>query len=139
MFKNILLAVDGSAHALHAAKMAGQLARETEGDLRVVIAFDPVPAYLGEPNFQQAINNRLAEAQTALEAALKEIGKIPGTLQHELIEGTPAEAILAVAETRGNDLIIMGSRGLGQLTGALLGSQSQKVVHHAHCPVLIVR
>ncbi|MBK8780690.1 MAG: universal stress protein [Anaerolineales bacterium] len=41
--------------------------------------------------------------------------------------------------TRESNIIIMGSRGLGRLSGLLLGSTSQKVVAHAHCPVLVVR
>jgi len=50
-----------------------------------------------------------------------------------------AEAVLSVAEVRGNDLIVMGTRGLGRLAGAQLGSQSQKVVANDSCPVLLVR
>jgi len=56
-----------------------------------------------------------------------------------VLEGPPAEAILNVAETREIDLIVMGTRGLGRFTGMLLGSQSQKVVSHASCPVTLVR
>jgi nucleotide-binding universal stress UspA family protein len=67
------------------------------------------------------------------------VGGIPGEIHTEILEGTPAEAILEVAKTRDVNLIVMGSRGLGRLAGALLGSQSQKVVQHATCPVLIVR
>jgi nucleotide-binding universal stress UspA family protein len=140
MFNNILLAVDGSDHALRAAKIAADLARELNSDiLRIVIAVDPVPPYLGEPNFQNAVNARTKEARTILDAALETIGEIPGEIHTEVLEGSPAEAILGVADTRKSDLIVMGSRGLGRLAGALLGSQSQKVVRHAACPVLIVR
>ena len=138
MFKNILLAVDGSSHAMHAAEVAGELARRMEARLWVVIAYDPVPAYLGEPNMQQAMDARLNEAQSVLDEALKAVGKIPGELRTEVLEGPPAEAILNVANTRKSDLIIMGSRGMGRLN-ILLGSQCQKVVNHALCPVLIVR
>jgi nucleotide-binding universal stress UspA family protein len=60
-------------------------------------------------------------------------------LKTEVLEGSAAEAILEVASTRKSDLIVMGSRGLGTLSGLLLGSQSQKVVQHANCPVLIVK
>jgi nucleotide-binding universal stress UspA family protein len=56
-----------------------------------------------------------------------------------LLFGTPAESILKVAETRGCDLIIMGARGLGLLEMLFLGSQAQKVLSHADCPVLVVR
>ena len=140
MFNNILLAVDGSEHALRAAKVAADLARELNSEiLRIVIAVPPVPSYLGEPNFQNAVNARTKEARSTLDAALEVIGEIPGELHTEILEGSPAEAILDVANTRKNDLIVMGSRGLGRLAGALMGSQSQKVVRHASCPVLIVR
>lgn len=139
MFKNILLGVDGSEHALRAAKVAGELARQLGSDLWVVACFDPVPAYLGEPNLQQAVNLRLQQAEDVLTPAMEEIGKIPGSLHKEVLEGPPAEAILKVAQARGNDLIIMGTRGRGQLVGLVLGSQSHQVVTHAICPVMLIR
>jgi nucleotide-binding universal stress UspA family protein len=67
------------------------------------------------------------------------VGEIPGQIHTEMIEGSPAEAIINVAETRHSDVIVMGSRGESTLAGLLLGSNSQKVVSHAPCPVLIVR
>lgn len=140
MFKHILLGVDGSVHALGAAKQAGELARSLKSDtLRIVIAYETVPPYLGEPNLQTVISARMKEADEILQVALEAVGKIPGEIHTEILEGSPAEAILDVANTRKDDLIVMGSRGLGRLTGMLLGSQSQKVVQHAPCPVLIVR
>jgi nucleotide-binding universal stress UspA family protein len=140
MFTNILLAIDGSEHGLHAAKMAGELAREMKsGSLRVVVAFGHIPAYLGEPNMQIAIDARLKEADHILNTALESIGAIPGEIHTEMIEGSPAEAIINVATTRKSDVIVMGSRGVGTLGGLLLGSTSQKVVSHAPCPVLIIR
>ena len=140
MFGKILLAVDGSKHALHAAKVAGDLARSMNSErLRIVVAFAPIPSYLGEPNVQAAIDARLKEADEILQTALRVVGKIPGEIHTELIEGSPAEAIIDVANTRQSELIVMGSRGEGTLAGLLLGSTSQKVVSHAPCPVLIVR
>ena len=140
MFDHILLAVDGSNHALHAAEKAAELARVMNSKiLRVVVAYDPVPSYLGEPNMQTAISARMDEADSILQKVMDVIGEIPGEIHTEILEGSPAEAILDIAKTRKSDLIVMGSRGLGRLQGALLGSQSQKVVRHAPCPVLIVR
>ena len=139
MFKNILVAVDGSEHALKAARIAGDFARKMNAVLRVVTAYDPVPTYLGEPNLQQALNERFALAQQVLDYAVQEIGEIPTMLETEMLEGPAAEAILAVVDVRENDLIIMGTRGFGRLKGLLLGSQSQKVLAHAPCPVLLVR
>ena len=140
MFKNIVLAVDGSDHAIHAAKMAGDLARTMKSEnLWIVMAYDPIPTYLGEPNMQNVLSKRLEEVEIVLQMAIKAVAKIPGEIRKEILEGSAAEEIIKVAEIRECDLIIMGSRGLGKLTGLVLGSQSQKVVSHAHCPVLIVR
>jgi nucleotide-binding universal stress UspA family protein len=140
MFDKILLAVDGSDHALHAARMAAEMARGMKPkEVRIVVAYDPIPMYLGEPNMQLAIDSRKTEAEEILAMAIKEIGSIPSEIHTEVIEGSPAEAIIDVAATRKSDITIMGSRGLGRLAGLVLGSTSQKVVAHAACPVLIVR
>ena len=140
MFERILLAVDGSEHAEHAAKIAAELGQCVESaELRIVVAYDPIPSYLGEPNLQLAIDTRLDEAQAILQKIVETIGETHLDVHTELIEGNPAEAIIEVAKTRDSDIIVMGSRGLGRLAGLLLGSTSQKVVSHAPCPVLIVR
>ena len=140
MFERILLAVDGSEHALHATRKAAELARCMKStELRIVVAYDPIPLYLGEPNMQVVITNRKGEAEDILDAAIKEVGKVPCEIHTELIEGDPASTILEVAKIRTSDISVMGSRGLGRLAGLLLGSTSQKVVSHAPCPVLIVR
>ncbi len=139
MYKNILVALDGSDHALKAARVAGELAVCMQSDLWVVVAYDPLPSYLGEPILQGEIRKRLESAKEVLQIGLKEIGQIQGTLRTEILEGPPAEAILSVAEARGVELIVVGTRGLGRLPGLLVGSQSQKIVSHAHCPVLLVR
>jgi len=140
MFDRILLAVDGSEHALHAARTAAELARNMKpAEFRIVVSYDTIPMYLGEPNLQFAIDNRKSDAEAVLARAVQEVGNIPCNIHTELIEGDTAEAIIDVAKTRKSDLIVMGSRGLGTLAGLLLGSTSQKVVSHAPCPVLIVR
>ncbi len=140
MFKNIVLAVDGSEHALHAARMAGDLARTMNPEnLWIVVAYDPIPVYLGEPNLQTAITARLEDANSIFQMAVKAAGEVPGEIRKEILEGPPAEEIIKIADFRKCDLIVMGSRGLGKLAGLVLGSQSQKVVSHAPCPVLIVR
>ncbi|MDX1377838.1 MAG: universal stress protein, partial [Anaerolineales bacterium] len=135
MFERILLAVDGSDHAVHAAKVAGNLARSMEAELRIVTVYEPIPALLGEPYMQVAVNARLDVTQVVLQNAVIAVGDIPNEIQTAMIEGNPAETIIEVAQIRKSDLIVMGSRGLGRLAGMLLGSTSQKVVSHAPCPV----
>lgn len=140
MFERILLAVDGSEHALHAAQMAAELARAMKSEIiRIVVCYNKIPSYLGEPNLQKAIDSRQMEAQEILQKAVDTIGDVPAEIHTELIEGDPAEAIIGIAQTRQSDVIVMGSRGLGGLAGLVLGSTSQKVVSHATCPVLIIR
>lgn len=140
MFKNILLAVDGSEHALDAARVAASLANAMKSDtVWVLAAYDAVPSYLGEPNMQHAINARLHESKEILEKAVQAMGEVAAQVQTEPVEGNPAEVIIELARSRKSDVIVMGSRGLGRLSGLLLGSTSQKVVSHAPCPVLIVR
>ncbi len=140
MFERILLAVDGSDHALHAARKAAELARTMNSkELRVVVSYETIPLYLGEPNMQIAYVNRKGEAEEILKNAVDEVGEVSSAVVTEVMEGDAAEAIISAAETNKSDLIVMGSRGLGRLAGLLLGSTSQKVVAHAPCPVLIVR
>ena len=140
MFEKILLAADGSDHALHATQIAAELARNPNAkELRVVVAYDMIPPYFGEPNMQIAIDARMEEAKLVLQKTIEAIGKVPCEIHTELIEGSAAEAIIDVATTRKSNVIVMGSRGLGKLAGLLLGSTSQKVVSHAPCPVLITR
>lgn len=140
MFERILLAVDGSEHALHAARKAAELARTMNSkELHVVVAYDTIPLYLGEPNIQLVFVNRKEEAEATLDQAVQEVGDVPCKVVTEVMEGDAAEAIIASANANKSDLIVMGSRGLGRLAGLVLGSTSQKVVAHAPCPVLIVR
>ncbi len=140
MFEKILLAVDGSDHALRAAHTAADLARTVKAnEFRIVVAYDFIPPYLGEPNMQYAIDARMEEAKSILDRAEKEVGELPCEVHTEMLEGSEAEAIINVAGTRKSDVIVMGSRGRGRLAGLLLGSTSQTVVSHAPCPVLIVR
>lgn len=138
MFKNILLAFDGSVHAQKAAQVAADLAQQYRASLCLVHTYDPVPDYLGEPFLQEAISRRTEAADEVVAQARALLGDWL-QLEVEVLEGPPAEAILRVAEVRQVDLIVMGTRGLSQLQGLLLGSQSQKVLTHAQCPVLLVR
>lgn len=139
MFDHILLAVDGSDHSLKAAKVAGDLARLSGGTLHIMTAFDELPRYLGEPNLSKAIAERTNNAEKILKAAIDEVGEIPGDCESEYLEGSPAETILRDAETHEADVIVMGTRGRGEMRSLLLGSQSHKVLSEASCPVMLVR
>jgi nucleotide-binding universal stress UspA family protein len=75
--------------------------------------------------------------EQVLDTARTEVGDA-ARVETQLIEGPPAPAILRVAQEEAFDLIVLGSRGQGQLAGLLLGSVSSAVAQRADCPVLIV-
>jgi nucleotide-binding universal stress UspA family protein len=140
MFKNILIAYDGSDHARKAANMAGSLARflGINSVVWIVTVMNPSPRELGEPFLSQYIEHHTTSGQNLIREATDIISH-DVEIRSELLFGNPADCILQVAETRGCDLIIAGTRGLGVLEEILLGSQAQKIINHAHCPVLIVK
>jgi len=140
MFKNILIAYDGSDHAQRAAILASNLARsqKIETVVRIVTVMDPSPWELGEPNLSRFIAEHTRTGENLIQEAAGLIGP-EIEIHKELLFGAPAESILKVAETRSCDLIVMGARGLGMLEMLLLGSQTQKVISHARCPVLVVK
>lgn len=139
MFKRILLAFDGSESAQHAAECAEQLACKFKSHIDVVYAFGPI---------QHGIDDSLHEALTKEKRNEGEavIGNLLATLDcagirasGHVLEGLAAEVILEQALRCSNDLIVIGSRGLGQAGEFLLGSVSDQVVHDATCPVLVVK
>ncbi|HKZ82419.1 MAG TPA: universal stress protein [Anaerolineae bacterium] len=139
MFNKILVAYDGSPHSDRALDMAMALTKYTQGALILVYAHDKIPSYLGDPNFQQAVNRAVIAGREMLEAAAERTHAAGVQVTTNVLEGPAAEAILRVAEAEHCDLIVMGSRGMGQLKGLLLGSVSERVLQHAAIPVMIVR
>lgn len=140
MFKNILIAYDGSEHARKAAILAGELAHNQKGEavVWIVTVMDPSPRDWGEPYLSQYIEHHTNTGQKMIDEAAALIGT-DVEVHRELLFGAPSKSILQVAETRGCDLIVMGTRGLGMVEGLLLGSQTQRVISNASCPVLIVK
>ena len=141
MFRKVLVAYDGSEHSQRAARIAGDLVRlQSKAELWLVCVQGMIPYRRGDSVIfiNELIDEQTREGEKLLQAAKKLIGdKL--TIHEELLIGAPAELILEVAETNKCDLIIMGTRGLSGLRGLLLGSQVQKVISHADCPVLAVK
>jgi nucleotide-binding universal stress UspA family protein len=139
MFSTILLATDGSAHAQKALTITRDIARRYGARVVVLTAYDPLPRDLGTPYVEELMARRLAAGETLVEEAVRVLEADGISCETTVLEGPAAEAILDAARIRGCDLIVMGSRGRGPITAALLGSVSQKVVQQAPCPILIVR
>ena len=139
MFRRILLAFDGSETAQHAAICAKQLACTFNSQIDIVYAFGPIQHGMDDSLLQA----RIEEEKNAGEAV---VGNLLATFDRDglranehVLEGLAAEVILEQARRCSDDLIVVGSRGLGQTEGFLLGSVSDQVVHEATCPVLVVK
>jgi nucleotide-binding universal stress UspA family protein len=147
----ILLATDGSKEAEVATRTAIDLAQKTGSELQVVHVFGMTP--VGPPLYLEATDlqsealeleaeERISEqrAREVLEAEVEKVRSAGGTVEEaHLVEGRIAPEIVGLAEEIGAGLIVMGSRGRGGIRRALMGSVSDAVVRHAHCPVLVVR
>jgi len=147
----ILLATDGSEDAKLAATTAVELAKSTSSEVHVVYVMQlpsvpgAVSYWSGVPSGYPYTDAELEDgieqqARKVLDAEVEEVRSAGGEVaEAHLRIGTAAAEIVALAEEIEAGLIVMGSRGLGGIRGALMGSVSEAVVRHAHCPVLVVR
>ena len=147
----ILVSTDGSEEAILAARTAADIADKTGSELHVVnvrtlpfflsynAGLHHASGYEGE-DLDRAREQLVTRAQKLLD---EQVGVLEGAggnvAQAHLRFGKPDEEVTALAEEIDVGLIVMGSRGLGGTRRALMGSDSDSVVRHAHCPVLIVR
>jgi nucleotide-binding universal stress UspA family protein len=138
----ILLATDGSEEAQLAARTAADLAQRTDSELHVttVGVGVPISATTSPAHFEDVLRENRRQAQEVLEQQVKSIEESGGAVNEtHLREGRAEEEIVELAEEIGAGLIVLGSRGHSRLRRALMGSISDAVVRHAHCPVTIVR
>ncbi|GAX91094.1 universal stress protein [Effusibacillus lacus] len=142
MYKKILLPYDGSDHSKKAVDAAISLVEGREKDSRVTLLNVAPTLHLGPEMINLDIDLE-AVVQREGEEVLKEAAEklqAKGIPVEELVEtGDAAREICLFAKHQQCDLIIMGSRGLGTFGELVLGSVSHKVLHHAPCPVLIVK
>jgi len=138
MFRNILVAVDGSPDADRALAQAIDLAESehTHLTLMTAVAHIPASAYL-TPAISALIADTHAEAQAILRRALDRVPEdLPVTT---ILTDQPIRtALISQIKTGDHDLVAMGSRGRGAVRSALLGSVSHYVLNHSPVPVLIV-
>lgn len=169
MIKHVLVATDGSDQARQAVEIAATIAKSLDAPITIlhviqhgVRAAEAIRLARGDDHLRrgpivqertvvsanevfQSVQGDIGEAASVLgelivENAAEEARSIGAGDVHTRVEpGDYAETVLAVAEEIGADMIVVGSRGLGRLTGMVLGSVSQKIVEHAGCSVTVVR
>lgn len=134
----ILLATDGSREAELAARTAADLAKSYDSELHVVYVELALPMI--EQFAEHGPERTAPESRRLLDEQVRRIEETGGTVaKAHLRLGRPDDQIIEVSEEEGAGLIVIGSRGHGGVRRALMGSVSDSVVRHAHCPVLVVR
>lgn len=140
MFNKVIWATDGSEHADRALEFARSLAADSGGQLLAVHCIELTlpgkgpggryPIHANENELQEKVKLQVAElSQDGVRASLQ-------TARTEV--GGAAHVISDIARDAGADVIVVGTRGRTALTGLLLGSVTQRLLHIAHCPVLAV-
>ena len=139
--RKILLAVDGSEHSAHAVRFVIDFCRE-HGSVDIhLINVQPAPEGWQTHGMEaEAIKAQLkARCHAVLEAAQRALKSAGLAYQSHFREGDAAAVLVAEAGALGCDAIVMGTRGLGALSGITQGSVTRKVLHLAQLPVVCVK
>ena len=125
MYQHILIPTDGSELAERGVTHGLTLAKSVGAKVSIIYVVEPLPAVTGD----------FASVLDQVANAAKEAGVPCETIQVE--NGQPHQAIIATAQDKGCDLIVMSSHGRSGLSALLLGSVTNKVLTHAKTPVLV--
>ncbi|MBI1848427.1 MAG: universal stress protein [Candidatus Rokubacteria bacterium] len=144
----ILVAVDGSPDGIEAARFVAALPLPPTSRIRLLAAIEPpyaprtAPGFI-KPTLRAAINEMVAERRTEMETMLARVEErfrdTAPVIRRLVVVGHPADEVVSAANQPGVGLVVVGARGLGAVKRLVLGSVSERVLHHAECPVLIVR
>jgi len=143
MYKNILIATDGSDLAADAARHGIALAKSVGAKVTAVTVTEPFYFYDTnirddlQPNYVQAAKRQAKTILSTLADAAKAAGVNCETVHVE--KGPPYLSIIETAQAKKCDLIVMGSHGRGGLQALFLGSHTLKVLTHSKIPVLVCR
>ena len=145
--KKILVPMDFSEHAELAFRHATAIARWSGAELLVLHVvekfMDHSLLYSDVWPFQKPVKQYYQELEERTERRLKEhVSRVVGpdiTFRIIVSTGTPSPEIVATADRESVDLIVIATHGRGGLRGALIGSTTDRVLHKAMCPVLVMR
>jgi nucleotide-binding universal stress UspA family protein len=137
--KRIVIATDGSSGAADALEAGYELASRLDLEVIVVYARHSPLGFLGDPYYQDAVTEEGHHARAVIADAKLHATRFDVEPEYVVVEGSPAEAILEIADARDADLIVVGPRGLGRIAGTLLGSVSRDIINGADVPVLVAK
>lgn len=144
---NIVVGIDGSEVSRRALDEALRIARERELDITVIHVVHTVATAMypagGIANLADAL---IADGENLVTAEIERFrsragGEIDVTITTRVAQGHPGTEIVRAAEESGAgpaELVVLGSRGYGAVKSLLLGSVTTFVIHHLHCPVLVI-
>jgi len=144
MFTRILHANDGSDHAFNALKLALRIAKRDAAELHMISVEER--GHMPELNEEKDAANEEKDAAATtvrfdktLQQARALAEKDHVKLHTHVLAGHPARTVLKLASDLGVDLIVVGASGHSALYDRMIGSRAQKILHHATCPVLVVK
>lgn len=135
MTSRIVVGVDGSEGSAEALAWAVEQAARTGAGLELVTAWH-YPVSYGFPVLPEV--DLAASARAGQDQAVAAAGvALPEGTVHSVVQGHPAQVLRDAS--KGAELLVVGTRGHGGFAGLVLGSVSEHVVAHSHCPVVVVR
>ncbi|MCF2717256.1 universal stress protein [Paenibacillus sp. SEL1] len=139
-YKHILVAIDGSEHAMKALETAKTLSKQLQGNPHLTVLHVNPALSMNEPPVGVDVDERIEEEGRHILEPASDYLKDQGISYRMLAgHGDPASVICESAKQEKTDLIIMGTRGKGLVSEMILGSVSHQVIQHAPCPVLTVK
>jgi universal stress protein A len=139
-FTSILVPIDFSDYSRRALQYAARTAREFEATLILVNVIEPM---VGPDFFVNPLTLEKDEVTQRTEGELKTLAereRVAELVERTLVRyGTPFAEITGAARTLKVDLIVIATHGYTGMKRVLMGSTAERVVRHAHCPVLVVR
>lgn len=136
--KRILVAVDGSVFSEKVIQEAIEYARLLEAEVVFVYCHRKYPRLMKQPYRDHMISEIRDETKGTVKPYLGQLEDAGIPYVERLLETPAGIAIAETADSEQCDLIIMGSRGLSNLQGLIIGSTTNRVLHLAKCPVLVV-
>ena len=141
MFSKVLVPIDSSDNSLRALDAALLLSEKTGAEVTAIHVMEDIPILhiQSEKLLRELVDAYKRETQQIL-SKCSDIATGKGlSITTKLLQGNVGSTILDFCEREKYDVIIMGSRGMGKFKELVLGSVSNKVVHHSSCPVMIIR
>jgi nucleotide-binding universal stress UspA family protein len=137
--KRILLAIDGSEHSHSVLEIAIGYAKLLDSGIILVHCHEKFPVNLGEPYRDSQIANIIRASEKLIAPFLQRLRSENIDVEDRLMEEPAGKMIPEIAEIEKCELIVMGSRGMSNLTNLIVGSVATRVLQTAPCPVLVVR